>query len=161
MSTTSLTLEQLQAQEDALVLDRFTPDDAWWLGSRLVERARAEQLPLVVDIRSGEQVLFHHARPGTVPDNAAWVARKAATVRRFGRSSLYIGQKHRDRGTDFHAATGLPVLEYAAHGGAFPLRVAGVGLIGTVAVSGLAQTEDHALVVEALEQLQAQQRGSA
>jgi len=43
------------------------------------------------------------------------------------------------------------VSQYAAHGGAFPILVRGIGCIGTVAVSGLPQLEDHRLVVETLE----------
>ena len=39
---------------------------------------------------------------------------------------------------------------FAVAWGAFPVLVAGVGLVGTVAVSGLPQLEDHLLVVEAL-----------
>lgn len=155
------TLPELLAQEDALVLPRFTHDDAWWLGGRLVDLARERELPILIDIRRGDQQLFQHARPGTSPDNASWVARKNAVVRRFGHSSLLMGQKYRDRGTTFEDATGLPRDRYAAHGGAFPLIVAGAGIIGTVTVSGLAQVEDHALVVEGLEALLAEQRGSA
>ncbi|MFC0675914.1 heme-degrading domain-containing protein [Brachybacterium hainanense] len=154
----TLSLAELLAQEESLILDRFTEDDAWWLGSLLVSLARERELPILVDIRRGERQLFAHARPGTVPDNAAWIARKCATVRRFGRSSLFMGQKYRDRGTTFEQATGLPAAEFAAHGGAFPIAVRGAGIIGTVAVSGLAQTEDHALVVEALGSLLAAQR---
>jgi uncharacterized protein (UPF0303 family) len=37
-----------------------------------------------------------------------------------------------------------------AHGGAFPVIVHRVGMVGTVAVSGLPQADDHALVVEGL-----------
>lgn len=41
--------------------------------------------------------------------------------------------------------------EYAIHGGAVPLFVEDVeGLVAVVTVSGLAQEEDHGVVVEAL-----------
>ena len=42
--------------------------------------------------------------------------------------------------------------EFAAHGGAFPIHVAGVGIIGSVTVSGAPSRDDHAFVVEALAQ---------
>lgn len=144
------TSDELLAQEERLVFASFGPDDAWSLGSALVELARRRGLPVAIDIRRGDQQLFHHARPGTVPDNAAWIERKINVVRRFGHSSLLVGQRHRDRGTTFEEATGLPRDTYAAHGGAFPITVTGAGIIGTVTVSGLPQVDDHNLVVEAL-----------
>jgi uncharacterized protein (UPF0303 family) len=45
---------------------------------------------------------------------------------------------------------GLDAAAYASHGGAFPLRVASAGVIGSVTVSGLPQRDDHQFVVEAL-----------
>ena len=58
----------------------------------------------------------------------------------------------------FVGATGqrmieVPETEYAAHGGGFPIRVAGAGRVGLMVVSGLPQLDDHALVVECLRAL--------
>lgn len=45
---------------------------------------------------------------------------------------------------------GLPAIDYADHGGGFPIMVRGVGVIGTVVVSGLAQQDDHMAIVDVL-----------
>lgn len=150
MSDEPTTSDELLAQEEQLVFRTFTHEDAWALGSLLVQLARERELPVAVDIRRGDQQLFHHARPGTSPDNGFWIERKNNVVRRFGHSSLLVGQRHRDRGTTFEESTRLPLDTYAAHGGAFPVTVVGVGVVGTVTVSGLPQVEDHNLVIEAL-----------
>ena len=144
------TLAELAAQEDELQLDRFDNDDAWRLGVALVDEARRRQLSVVVDISRAGQQLFHAALPGTSADNDAWVVRKARVVTRFGHSSLYLGQLCRDAGTTLAEKFDLPVAEYAAHGGAFPLTVRGVGPVGVVTVSGLPQVRDHRLVVAVL-----------
>ncbi len=144
------TLAELAAQEDELQLDRFDNDDAWRLGVALVDEARRRELSVVVDISRAGQQLFHAALPGTSADNDAWVVRKARVVTRFGHSSLYLGQLCRDAGTTLAEKFDLPVAEYAAHGGAFPLTVRGVGPVGVVTVSGLPQVRDHRLVVAVL-----------
>ncbi len=48
--------------------------------------------------------------------------------------------------------------DYAAHGGAFPLIIRDVGVVGTITVSGLPQQEDHELVVTTLKQFLANSR---
>jgi uncharacterized protein (UPF0303 family) len=105
---------------------------------------------LVIDIRRNGQQLFHAALPGTAPDNDAWIARKTRVVDRFGHSSYHVGERARQNGTTFEAQMRLDPDAYAAHGGAFPITVRGVGVVGTVAVSGLPQLEDHQFVVERL-----------
>ncbi|SHK93191.1 heme-degrading domain-containing protein [Actinacidiphila paucisporea] len=141
---------ELAEQERALVLPHFTNDDAWRLGSLLVSLARERGAAVAIDIRRGGQQLFHCALEGTSPDNDAWLDRKSAVVLRYGTSSLAVGERFRAKGTTFEASSHLDPALFAAHGGAFPLRVAGVGVVGVVGVSGLPQAEDHALVVHAL-----------
>ena len=71
-------------------------------------------------------------------------------MERFGASSYLVGLRSTANRTTFAAQHDLPLQQYAAHGGCFPVRVTDVGIVGTVAVSGLASEDDHALVVEAL-----------
>ncbi len=48
--------------------------------------------------------------------------------------------------------------QYAIHGGGFPVRVVGVeGPVATIVVSGLAQEEDHQVIVECLQEVLAGQ----
>ncbi|WP_217179796.1 heme-degrading domain-containing protein [Streptomyces sp. AC495_CC817] len=144
------TIEELEAQERQLVLPRFTHEDAWALGSLLVELARERNAPVAIDIRRGPQQLFHAALPGSAADNDAWIDRKRRVVERYASSSYLVGARFRAKGTTFEESSRLDPDQYAAHGGSFPLTVEGTGVIGTVTVSGLPQLEDHAMVVEAL-----------
>ena len=141
----------LEEQERRLQLDGFSPDDAWELGTLLVELARERGLAVTVDVRRPGQVLFHVALDGTTPDNDAWVERKVRVVERFHESSYLVGRRLAAKGRTLGPDQGVDPALFAAHGGAFPVRVRGVGVVGSVTVSGLAQADDHALVVEALE----------
>lgn len=143
-------LPELLQQEEALQFTRFSSDIALNLGLGIVNAARQAGQSVLVDIRFGDLQLFQHAMEGTNPDNVDWVRRKNNVVRRFARSSFYMGTLYRSKGTDFDTATGLDPREYAAHGGAFPLRIRGAGIVGIVTVSGLPQAQDHALAVAVL-----------
>ncbi|MFJ7152735.1 heme-degrading domain-containing protein [Streptomyces sp. NPDC100445] len=148
---TTPSAEELEAQERRLVFRRFTNDDAWALGSLLVELARERRAPVAVDIHRAGQQLFHAALPGSTPDNDAWITRKRRVVERYGASSYLVGTRFRAKGTTFEDSSRLDPDAYAAHGGSFPIRVEDVGVIGAVTVSGLPQLKDHELVVAALE----------
>ncbi|MES4891359.1 heme-degrading domain-containing protein [Streptomyces sp. NPDC096012] len=142
---------ELEAQERRLVFPRFTHDDAWALGSLLVELARERRAPVAVGIHHAGRQLFHAALPGSTPDNDAWIDRKRRVVERYGASSYLVGSRFRAKGTTFEDSSRLDPDVYAAHGGSFPVNVENAGVIGSVTVSGLPQIEDHRLVVEALE----------
>jgi uncharacterized protein (UPF0303 family) len=143
-------LERLLEQEVRLRFPLFNEESAWELGCLFAERAKRDDLSIAVDIATKDRVLFHHSRAGASPDNEAWIRRKKRTVNRFGHSSLYIGKKLESLGLTLAQKYYLSERSYAAHGGCFPLIVDGVGVIGTVTVSGLPQEEDHALVVDVI-----------
>jgi uncharacterized protein (UPF0303 family) len=144
-------LESLLDQEQRLQFDRFSNDDAIEIGTALVERGRAEKLPVAVDVTRARQQLFHAALAGTVADNDEWIRRKTNLVYRLGHSSFYIGTQWRISGVPFEKKfEGLGLENYAAHGGCFPVVIRGTGFVGTITVSGLPQAEDHRLVVETI-----------
>jgi uncharacterized protein (UPF0303 family) len=118
-----------------------------------VQAAREQGKAVTVDITRGGQQLFHFAMAGTSVDNGEWVRRKNRVVNRFGHSSYYMGISLKSAGQTIEEKYLLPESEYAPHGGAFPLIIKGVGVVGTVTVSGLPQEEDHALVVSVLKEL--------
>jgi uncharacterized protein (UPF0303 family) len=157
MTTEPYTLAELAAQEERLQFTHFDNDDALELGSRLVQAARAIDAPVAIDIARNGHVLFHVALPGATPDNDGWIARKSRVVQRFGHSSLYVRTQCEVDGTSLEHTYGLDPRDYAAHGGAFPIIIRGVGPIGIVVVSGLPQLEDHKLVTEAIEAFLAEQ----
>ena len=138
----------LEAQEAALVFTRFDNADAWRLGRAMAEAATERQLPVTIDIRRHGQQLFHAALPGTTAENDAWIDRKVNVVNRFAASSYLVGRRLAARGASLDEALGVEPRLFAAHGGAFPVRVRDVGVVGTVAVSGLPQADDHAFVTE-------------
>lgn len=143
-------LEVLAAQETALQFVSFNGDVAWALGSRLREMAMGQGRPVAMGVWMAGQTLFYATTPGTTTGNEDWLRRKRRTVERFGRSSYRVGTEMRRDGTTLEARQGLTLAEYADHGGGFPLKLAGTGCVGAVVLSGLAQREDHALVVEAI-----------
>ena len=143
-------LAELAAEEEELQFSSFTNDDAWTLGCALVARAREVDAPVAIEVSRNQQRLFHAALAGATPDNASWIERKSRVVQRFGHSSLYVRQAALEKGKPFEETPGIDAARYAAHGGAFPVIVRGVGPVGVVVVSGLPQIEDHRMVVEAL-----------
>jgi uncharacterized protein (UPF0303 family) len=143
-------IERVAMQERELHLPQLNARLAWELGTLLKSMADDRGLSVVIDVRRFGQPLFYAALEGTTPDNPEWVRRKINVVARFHRSSYGFGLHLKMKETTLLERYGLPVAEYAAAGGSFPLHVEGAGIVGAVTVSGLPQRDDHELVVEAL-----------
>ena len=143
-------LARIALQEQELQFASFDEETAWRLGSRVRSFAVARKLVLVVDVRRFGQPLFYSALPGTTPDNVEWVRRKGNVTARFYRSSYAMKLELEQKSSNLLERYGLPLADYAAHGGCFPLRVLGAGVIGSITISGLPDRADHQLAVEAL-----------
>jgi uncharacterized protein (UPF0303 family) len=142
-------IKELEAEAAELVLPAFDEATALTLGQHLVDLARAEGLPVVIDIRTADRTLFHAGLPGSAPLNDLWARRKSNTALKFHEASLLVGTRHREKGETL-AKHGLDLADHADHGGAVPIRVRGVGVVAVATVSGLPQVEDHRLVVRAI-----------
>jgi uncharacterized protein (UPF0303 family) len=145
-------IEDLEAEGGAVVLASFDETTALRLGQILVDLALAEDLPVVVNIRTSDRTLFHAGLPGSAPLNDLWARRKSNTALMFQLPSLLVGLRNKAKGQTLER-DGLPVADYADHGGAVPIRVKGVGVVAVATVSGLPQVEDHKLVVRGLRAL--------
>lgn len=144
-------LALIARQEKELVFSSFDDARAWAVGSRLRELAVSAKYPaLVIDVRRFGHPLFYATVGASLPDHAEWIRRKSNVVARFYRSSYALSLEMQQKKTTLTERYGLPLADYASHGGSFPLRVAGAGVIGSITVSGLPQRDDHNLVVEAL-----------
>jgi len=139
-------LARIEEQERVLRYAHFDQASAWELGTRLRAAAQTRGVCIAIEVRLLRETVFFCAMPGTTPENSDWARRKRNTVELLQRSSYAIGLSLKQDGLTLEQKMGLPVRDYASHGGSFPIRVDGVGCVGTVTVSGLPQREDHELV---------------
>src|SRR5260370_31921545 len=129
---------------------KFDDEVGWQIGAELREVGIARRRPIVVDVRYFGQPLFYSALPGSVPDNADWIRRKSNTVARFHRSSYRVGLTLKQAETTLLDRYALASTDFSSHGGAFPVHVKDVGVIGSATVSRRPHREYHELVVEAI-----------
>ena len=148
--TIATDLDRLALQEQRLQFDAFDQATAWTLGTNIKALCEAAGVALAIEIRLSKETVFYYAMPGTGPTNADWARRKRNAVELLHTSSYAIGLKLEEEKSSLEEKQGLPLRDFTAHGGSFPIRVRGVGMVGVVTVSGIPQREDHAMVVKAL-----------
>jgi uncharacterized protein (UPF0303 family) len=143
-------IDALRAQERTLVLPDFDEDAAYALGNAIRAKCAAVGAPIVIDIRSPARRLFFAALAGSAADNEDWARRKGNVVLRRHESSMLAAEILMSEGRSQWRDAALEVKDFALHGGGFPVRVRGVGVVASVAVSGLPSHEDHDVIVRTL-----------
>ena len=142
----------LKKQEQQAQFQSFSEEIAFDLGSVVYGIARGKRAPVVINIRTSDRALFHAAMPGATPDNDEWVRRKSNVVLRYHMSSLQFGDSLALKGRVINPDMGIDMMNYAGHGGSFPIRVKKAGVVAAITVSGLPQLDDHRMIIDALDQ---------
>lgn len=152
MSTLTQTLARLEREEELLQFEHFSNDDAWTLGTMLVENARKMKACPAFQITVNGYTVFRYGFPGTNLHNERWLARKRNTTETTHMSSLRAGTLLQINGENIARDWYLPEEDFAVLGGGFPLTLKGTGVIGSVCCSGLPHETDHQIVADTIAQ---------
>jgi uncharacterized protein (UPF0303 family) len=120
------------------------------IGNIATQFGLSRSLPIAVELRLGDWVIYHASLPGSTPENQGWIDRKARVVMLKKHSTLYERVSAEERGVDWHKENNLLDETHAIHGGGLPLITKSEGFVGVLLISGLPQVEDHLLGVEVL-----------
>ena len=149
MTTGNFTLENLLREEKVLSLSSLNNNDAIEIGEIATTLGTQRKLPITVEVRIGDWIVFHASLQGSKPENDWWINRKVAVVKLKQHSTMYERVSAEERGVDWHKENNLQDETHAIHGGALPL-ITDDGFKGILIVSGLPQVEDHLFAVEVL-----------
>ncbi len=151
MTTTGgFTVTQLVNEELILTLPSLDLAGALEIGEIAKSLGVERNLPIGIEVRLGEWIIYHASLPGSKPENDWWMSRKARTVMLKHRSTMYERVSAEERGVDWYEENNLLDETHAIHGGGLPLITKDDGFVGVLLISGLPQVEDHLLGVEVL-----------
>jgi len=148
-TTGGFTSLQLIDEEQILTLPSLDLADALEIGEIAKSLGMARNLPIAIDVRLRDWVVYHASLPGSNPENDWWISRKARVVSLKHHSTMYERVSAEERGVDWHKENNLLDETHAIHGGGLPL-ITKDGFVGVLLISGLPQVEDHLLGVEVL-----------
>jgi len=139
------TSTQLLKEEQILTSTSLEILDALAIGELAKSMSAIRNLPVAIEERLGDWIVYHASLPGSKPENDWWIAHKARVVMLKHHSTLYERVSAQERGVDWHKENNLLDETHAIHGGGLPLITRENGFVGVLLMSGLPQVEDHLL----------------
>ena len=149
-TTGDFTTAQLLTEEQMLTLPFLDLTGALEIGEIAKSLGQIKNLPIAVEVRLGDWIIYHASLPGSKSENQWWIDRKARVVMLKHHSTLYERVSAEERGVDWHKENNVEDETHAIHGGGLPLITKNEGFVGILLISGLPQVEDHLLGVEVL-----------
>jgi len=144
------TSSKLLNEEQILILPSLEISDAIEIGEIAKLISFIKNLPVAIEVRIDDWIVYHVSLPGSKPENDWWLDRKARVVMLKHHSTLYERVSAVERGVDWHKENNVLDETHAIHGGGLPLITKDKGFVGVLLISGLPQVEDHLLGVEVL-----------
>ena len=149
-ATDGFTSSGLFQEELLLTLPKLDVADALEIGQIATSFGADQGLPIAVEVRIGDWIVYHASLPGSSPENDWWIGRKARVVKLKQHSTLFERVFTEERGIDWHKENNLLDETHAIHGGGLPLITEGDGFVGALLISGLPHVEDHLFGVKVL-----------
>ena len=146
----SFTTKQLLDEEQFFTFENLTPANVLEIGEIAKSLGVLKSLPIAVEVRLGDWIIYHASLPGSTVENQGWIDRKARVVMLKHHSTMYERVNAQERSINWHKENNLLDETHAIHGGGLPLITKNQGFVGVLLISGLPQVEDHLLGVEVL-----------
>jgi uncharacterized protein (UPF0303 family) len=148
-------MDEILLEEQSFVFTSFNAYTALEIGGYLTKKANDLKLPIVIDVSSHQQCLYHFAAFGSTANNEKFIRRKRNSVFLFSHSTKWVALKVKGDVNAMNQRYGTADADYTILQGGFPIIVSQIGLVACVCVSGLTEQEDHNIIVEALNELKA------
>jgi uncharacterized protein (UPF0303 family) len=142
--------KELLREEQLLNLPNLDIASAIEIGEIAKSFGVMRDLPIAVEVRLGDWIVYHVSLPGSTVENQWWIDRKARVVTLKHHSTMFERVSAEERGVDWYKENNLLDETHAIHGGGLPLITKDEGFVGILLISGLPQVEDHLLGVEVL-----------
>ncbi len=149
-ATDGFTSSGLLQEELLLTLPKLDVADVLEIGQIAVAFGIEQSLPIAIEVRLGDWIIYHASLPGSTVENQGWIDRKARVVMLKQHSTLFERVSAQERRVDWFKENNLTDATHAIHGGGLPLITQGDGFVGVLLISGLPQIEDHLLGVKVL-----------
>lgn len=144
-------LEIIEQQEEALIFDSFTNEDALTLGNILADITKDVPMPITIRIFLDDIIVYQYTMKGDEETRFGWTFRKYQLIKKTGHSSMHgkVRAMFLDELQDLYAQTDV----YGFGCGGVPIKVKNDGIIGAATISGLPDPADHLLVVKGMEKM--------
>lgn len=135
-----------------LVLKKFTQEDVL----QCFELLQKKNKKVAIEIFKNGRISLLYLPDQLNPDKIDWLKRKRNSVLYFGMSTKALNEKQNGDESLLVSKYSLDRSQYTIEMGAVPISVEGVGIIGSLAITGLTALEDHMLAIELLQEINTQ-----